>query len=326
MRLRKRYLPLLFAAIAGAIAVIPGLADGGVPPSSASFTASDFQWRLTDGSGTEATIAPGGTVTFSYPAGSSTHNADFGSGVQPTSCTQTAGGSSGSVPPLPHTPTEPGWSGSCTFDTEGTYTFHCDHHPSMIGVIHVQATTTTSTTTTTTSTTLHTTSTTTTTGSSTTAGGTTTTTTTTSGALSTGAGAGTGTITYLPGSEPSGSGSGSSSGRDSLRGTSLKVSATQHGARVRGSVQIARPHSRLEIDVLVPKGSLAHTSAAASTSAGRLVKQLSAAGRVSFTVPLNAVARRALNRRKHLTLTVIISLTPPHASKLTRTVRVTMRP
>ena len=54
----------------------------------------------------------GATVNFSYPTGASMHNADFGSGPQPTSCTQGAGPSTGSVPPLPHSPTAPGWSGT----------------------------------------------------------------------------------------------------------------------------------------------------------------------------------------------------------------------
>ncbi|MBV8430696.1 MAG: hypothetical protein JO244_06015, partial [Solirubrobacterales bacterium] len=43
------------------------------------------------------------------------------------------------VPPLPNQPTAPGWTGSCTFSTPGTYTFHCDLHPFMTGTIVVEA-------------------------------------------------------------------------------------------------------------------------------------------------------------------------------------------
>ena len=52
----------------------------------------------------QANVAPGGTVTFSYPTGANHHNADFAGGPQPTSCTQSTGADSGAVPPLPHQP------------------------------------------------------------------------------------------------------------------------------------------------------------------------------------------------------------------------------
>src|SRR5205814_1202012 len=108
----RRRLTLPLAAVLGAgIGVLPAVATG--TSTTASFTAVDFGWRANGGTGTSATIAQGGTVTISYPTGSSMHNADFGSGSQPTSCAQTAGANSGSVPPLPHTPTSPGWSGTC---------------------------------------------------------------------------------------------------------------------------------------------------------------------------------------------------------------------
>lgn len=99
--------------------------------------ASDFVWTA-GGGGSTVTIVQGGTVSFSYPFGISEHNAHFTPGT-PSSCVQTAGPSSGSVPPLPHQPTGAGWSGSCTFNTPGTYQFHCDVHPFMIGTVAVQA-------------------------------------------------------------------------------------------------------------------------------------------------------------------------------------------
>jgi plastocyanin len=125
------------AAIA-AVAVVPGLAAGSAP-SSASFTAYDFGWSANGNvKSTRLTVAQGATVTFSYPTGINSHNADFGKGPKPSDCTQTAGPASGSVPPLPRQPTKPGWSGTCTFDAPGIYNFHCDLHTFMTGTVVVQ--------------------------------------------------------------------------------------------------------------------------------------------------------------------------------------------
>jgi plastocyanin len=119
---------------AGAAAV-PVLAAGSAP----SFTAVDYAWTVTGSAkSTTVTIGPGGSVGFSYPKGHSFHNADFGSGPRPAGCTQTGGAPSGRVPPLPHTPTGIGWSGSCTFATPGVYRFHCDEHAFMTGTVVVQ--------------------------------------------------------------------------------------------------------------------------------------------------------------------------------------------
>jgi plastocyanin len=149
---KKLYLAAAVAALLGlAVAVLPGLAAGN-PANTGSFTAVDYAWNAAGG-GHSVTIAQGGTVSFSYPSGASVHNAAFDS-AQPTSCTQTAGSSTGKVPPLPNPAAAPGWSGSCTFNTPGTYTFHCQIHPNMLGTVVVQASgTTTGTTGTTPSTT-----------------------------------------------------------------------------------------------------------------------------------------------------------------------------
>jgi hypothetical protein len=56
---------------------------------------------------------------------------------QPASCTQTAGMSSGAVPPLPAFPAADGWAGNCTFNAAGTYTFVCGQHASMTGAVLV---------------------------------------------------------------------------------------------------------------------------------------------------------------------------------------------
>src|ERR1700755_3006840 len=91
-----------FAALAvGAAAAlaVPSAHKADVPPSTASFTAvDDPAWEAHGGSGNIVTIAPGGTVTFSYPTGGSSHNADFGN-TPPSSCIQNSGDNTGTTPP-----------------------------------------------------------------------------------------------------------------------------------------------------------------------------------------------------------------------------------
>jgi plastocyanin len=133
------FLAVAMAVLVPTLARVPTLAHGDASSSSASFIASDYQWRAAGESSNVVTIAQGQAVAFSYPSGYSEHNADF-HGAQPSICTQTAGAGTGSggTPPLPSVPTAQGWSGSCTFNTPGTYTFSCDAHPSeMTGTIHV---------------------------------------------------------------------------------------------------------------------------------------------------------------------------------------------
>lgn len=121
------------------LALAPGAATAEAPPASATIDAVDFSWQDTTTGKSSTVIAPGGTVVFAYPSGAAAHNAVF-TGAAPTSCTQTAGADSGAVPPLPATPTGPGWAGSCTFATEGTYAFVCGLHGFMKGSVVVAAT------------------------------------------------------------------------------------------------------------------------------------------------------------------------------------------
>jgi plastocyanin len=165
---RKLVLLTLVAAAGAAAAIVPSL--GSAQGATASFTADDGysptfgapSWFVTGTRNTTLTVTPGTTVSFGYPTGSpSTHNVDF-TGAKPTSCTQTSAPYNYAIaaaPPLPHIPEPPGWSGTCRFETPGTYTFECDfHHAQMSATITVAApgtttTTTTSATTTTTTTT-----------------------------------------------------------------------------------------------------------------------------------------------------------------------------
>jgi plastocyanin len=137
---RRRVVAGLAALAAGtgaACAMSGPAALGSSAPSTASVTAVDFDWSMPGASDYTDTIAAGGSVTFSYPAGVSIHNVDF-TGGGPTACTQTAGATIGPVSPLPAAPEAPGWSGTCRFDTPGTYLFVCDNHNYMKGAIVVE--------------------------------------------------------------------------------------------------------------------------------------------------------------------------------------------
>jgi plastocyanin len=130
-------LAALAAGTGGAYAVSGPAAAGSSGSTTASVTAVDFDWSMPGATDHTDTIAAGDSVTFSYPAGVSIHNVDF-TGGGPTACTQTAGATVGPVSPLPAAPEAPGWSGTCRFDTPGTYLFVCDNHNYMKGAIVVQ--------------------------------------------------------------------------------------------------------------------------------------------------------------------------------------------
>jgi hypothetical protein len=143
---------------AGAALLLPSL--GSAQGTTATFNAVDGEpffglhfFYVAGTTSSTATIAPGGTVTFSYPTGTSSHNVVF-TGSQPTSCTQTAtapGYKIGPAPPLPAVAEPPGWSGTCTFNTAGTYPFDsASDGPAMSGTVIVGNTSTVTQTTTTT--------------------------------------------------------------------------------------------------------------------------------------------------------------------------------
>jgi plastocyanin len=175
---------------------------------------------------------------------------------------------------------ETSWKGGCTFTQPGTYTFHCYVHPTeMTGRITVNPNGTTTTTTTTT----------------------------------TPPGPPGGTTTAATPTTPAGSplaGSASSA---------VKLPTSQHGASVHGSVAVSQAGAggRLEVDLLARSASLAGARHRPLAQVGRLVRPSLQAGKVSFTVGLNARARRALRRHRRLALTARISLSPLHGSAVT---------
>jgi hypothetical protein len=88
----------------------------------------------------------------------------------------------------------------------------------------------------------------------------------------------------------------------------------QRGIRVRGSVHVVRPDSRLQVDLDARRSAL-RASLSARARAGRLTRLHLPAGRVRFSVRLNRRARRALRRRGRLALRVTISVTPPSGAR-----------
>jgi plastocyanin len=275
-------------AVAFAVAAVAPV--DAAAPQTANITAVDFDWQVAGGTGTTATIAVGGTVAFSYPSGMSAHNVDFAGGSSPTSCTQTAGTNSGAVPPLPAVPAVPGWSGTCRFDTPGTYTFVCDQHSSMTGAVVVEATPTTP--------------------------GTTTTGTTTTGTT------GTGPAATTPG-EPTAA-SGVAASRLAPRVT---VAHRQRGAVLRGAVTTPAGRSQIVITAFISNRALAERRPkhVRRVRVGSQSRRSTGTGKTSFAVALNAAARRALHRRHHLDVALRIVVTPPGARAVTTNVAVVLR-
>jgi hypothetical protein len=98
---------------------------------------------------------------------------------------------------------------------------------------------------------------------------------------------------------------------------------TQHGATVRGSLPVARAHSRLEVELVAAKAALGRRGKGHVT-VGRLVKRSVGGKRVEFAVALDAAAKRALRKRGRLAVTVRITVTPASGRRYTATRRVTL--
>jgi plastocyanin len=134
-------------ASAAVLVTAPALAHGqGVPPSTASYTASDsatasrdtYRWYVNGSTETDVTILQGGTVSFSNPPGAARpHNVDFTGEVKPQCQLSTS--DTPSTAPMPAAAAR-AWSGTCTFAQPGAYRFVCDLHPAMAGTITVSAT------------------------------------------------------------------------------------------------------------------------------------------------------------------------------------------
>jgi plastocyanin len=180
------------------------------------------------------------------------------------------------------------WQAECSFSAPGTYTFVCTVHPTeMTGTVVVAA-----------------------------AGGTTTTTTTMTTP--------TGTTT-VPGSPPPGGTTETGQLLAGAASAAVRVARSQHGHGVHGSLALSQAAAggTLIAELLAPRASLASAGATQPIQVGKLKRVSLRPGQVSFTVPLNARARRALHRHGHLALRLRIRLSSG-ASTLTELRNVTL--
>jgi len=323
VKLRKRYLPVA-AVLGAAVAIVPALAAG---PSEVKLEVNkncvepDWPcWAVPD--------------SGSYPAPALKEKIAAGGEVMFTDHTSTAAAVVwvGSAPACTGVPTSAmtGWEGKCKFEQPGTYKFKSStlfngggsenytEYEIVVESASTGTTTTTSTTTTTTPTTTTTTPTTTT--------PTTTTTTTTPT-----------TPTATTSTQPSGGGASTTTTPGSIETppppaggsplATLALANGQHGDAVHGTVQIpaADGGARLEVELLAQGASLAKVRRGGGSRVGRLVRSSAPAGTVSFTVSLDAQAKRALRHHHKLALTVKIVLTPKHGAAMTLTRSVVVR-
>jgi plastocyanin len=183
--------------------------------------------------------------------------------------------------PVGTTPAASGkeWSGACTFLEAGTYTFYCTVHGAEMTGMVVVNPNATVTTTTSTSSPPPTTTT---------------------------------TATPPPSAESLLAGPVSQA---------LKLAKSQRGGSVRGSIDLSLTGAggRLEIDLFAKRAALAGAKRPARARVGRLVRGPLSAARLSFSVKLDARARRALRRHRRLALTVKVTLTPVHGEPFTVT-------
>jgi plastocyanin len=199
-----------------------------------------------------------------------------------------------SCPGVPIGRGETNWKGTCVFSQPGTYKFYCPVHPTeMTGTITVNANGTTT---------------------GTTPGG-------PAGTTP------TGTATAPGAQEPGGSGGPSGSPLAGSASSAIRLARLQRGGAVRGAIAVSEAGSggHLEVDLLARRASLAGAPHAPLASAGRLVRSSLRPGVVSFKVPLNARATRALRAHHRLALSVRIVIRPLHGSPVTVTRAVLLR-
>jgi plastocyanin len=274
---KLRIRDMVVVAACAAAVLVPALAYGDAAPD-ASFTAEDNVWHVTGSAATQVTIAPGDTVAFGYPTGASYHDVKFDSG-EPSSCSG-----------LPAYPSPHGWSGTCRFDTAGTYTFHCEAHPdTMMGTVRVVKPAPTPTATPTPP--------------------------PAPGSTPAPGATPTPTPTPTPGTPAT---------QTTLKGA-VAIAAHQKGTRVRGRVMVRRQGSRLEVSVWVPRSALPGGKGKTLIRIGRSLTAATREEKVAFAVAVSAKARTALHRRGKLTVTVNVALTPPGGHKLTHSARATLR-
>ena len=286
MKLRKRYLPVA-AVLGAAVAVVPALATGAPAPSEVKLEVNENcvepDWPCWTTEGSAPIAKPALRVTIA--SGGSVTFADSKTAAN-IAWTATTPECEPKVPVAPESP-KTGWEGKCTFATPGTYKFESstlfndgvDNYTKYEVVVEGSAT-----------------------------------------APPTGT---TGEGGSKGGSTPATTTSGLVPAGESPTGSPLsgapRISSSQRGSTVKGSIELSKAGAgdRLEVDLLATTASLA--KAGHTTQVGRFVSTSVSAGQLSFSVKLNAKARRALKRHHRLALKVKITLTPASGEALSIT-------
>ena len=190
-----------------------------------------------------------------------------------------------STAPMPPTPVAGEWSGTCAFDEPGTYQFVCDN------TFHPNMTGTI---------------------------------TVTAAPTATTSPIATATPTPSPAGAPTPATGSQPAGRP-LAATRLAVTRRQRGARVKGSLSVSRPGTRVEITLLSRRRALG-LSGKRRVRVGRTVIAAAPAGPISFSVPLDAKARRALRLRRALAVVVRVRASGPSSTPVERQRAVRLKP
>jgi DUF1680 family protein len=106
-------------------------------------------------------------------------------------------------------------------------------------------------------------------------------------------------------------------------GRTPSVARIQRGNVVRGSLIVARAHSRLQVELMATRSALG-SKGHGDVRVGRSVKSSVGGKRIEFAVALDAAARRALRRHGKLTLNVKVMVTPQTGAPYTVTKVVTL--
>jgi plastocyanin len=281
----RKLLIALAAPLGAAVVVMPAVAGSETSPKIEAVNGKGLYSHYWQPS--SATIAPGGTVTISNSTVVK-HGVEWVGGPAKPSCEPSV--------PVGNSEAASGteWSGSCTFTAPGVYTFYCTvHKAEMTATVTVGSGGTTSTPTTPTQPP---------------------TSTQPSGTTTAGGGGSAGGGTNQPLAGPS------------LAASALKLAPAAHAPAVRGSLDVLGKWvgGRLEVDLLAGRASLARAGASALTRVGKLVRASLPAGPVTFKVPLNARARRALHARHRLALSVVVTLSSQQGAHTSATRRVVL--
>lgn len=264
-----------------------GGAQSGPYPTTAAYTASDApDLWNAAGGGNAVAIALGGTVSFAASTVEA-HDASFDSDA--VACVSGGQPTGSRVPATPSA----AWNGACTFSAPGYHAFVCTVHVGMDGEVAV-------------------------------------------------AGADGVLAPRTPVSPPPAGGTTPGGGESGGVGTPgggaplatapalqpvFDIDREQRGHVVRGTIAGAGPAATVTLEIGARRRDLeARGRPAGSVRLRRLTRTTGAAGSTTFTIALSRAVRRAVVRRKRLTVTVRVGVRGPRiaAGGVTRTLRVTL--